>query len=62
MGKRSFFRTDFELPLADPPAWTTTFETLVSRQYRVTVEIHARSKQELTDLAATAQSLSLTKQ
>ncbi len=61
IGKRQFFRTDAETAQADPPIWTTSMETTVAQRYRVTVEIHASSKQELDQLASVAQSLSISK-
>jgi len=61
IGKRPFVRTDFQSPQADPPVWTSTFETTVSQHFRVTFEIQARSKQELDQLAAIAQSLAISK-
>jgi hypothetical protein len=61
IGKRQFFRTDAEAPQADPPAWIAMIEITVGQRYLVTLEIRARSKEELDDLAATAQSLSISK-
>ena len=61
IGKRPFVRTDSQSPQADPPVWTSTFETTVSQHFRVTFEIQARSKQELDQLAAIAQSLAISK-
>lgn len=61
IGKRQFFRTDAEAQQADPPAWTAMIETTVGQRYLVTLEIRARSNQELDDLAASAQSLSISK-
>jgi thiol-disulfide isomerase/thioredoxin len=61
IGKRSFVRTDTQSPQADPPVWTSTFETTVSEHFRVTFEIQARSKQELDQLAPIAQSLAILK-
>jgi thiol-disulfide isomerase/thioredoxin len=61
IGKRQFFRTDAEAPQADPPAWIAMIEITVGQRYLVTLEIRARSNQELDDLAASAQSLSISK-
>jgi thiol-disulfide isomerase/thioredoxin len=61
LGKRQYFRTDAESAQADPPVWTTSIEATVAQRYRVTLEVHARSKQELDELAATAQSLAISK-
>lgn len=60
IGKGTLFRTDFQLPLANPPAWATSLETMAVG-YRVALEIYARSKEELDSLAGTAQSLSILK-
>jgi hypothetical protein len=59
-GKRTFFRTDYQLPLTDPPTWMATIDSQAG-PYRITLEIWARSKEELESLAATAQSLSISK-
>jgi thiol-disulfide isomerase/thioredoxin len=61
IGRRQYFRTDAESAQTDPPVWTTSIETTVAQHYRVTLEIHARSKQELGELAAIEQSLSISK-
>ena len=61
IANRHFFRTDYELPHTSPPAWVASFETLVARNYRVTLEILAGSKLELDRLAASAQSLVISK-
>jgi cytochrome c biogenesis protein CcmG, thiol:disulfide interchange protein DsbE len=50
--KRGFVRTDTQSAQLDPPVWTATLETAVSRHFRVIVEIQARSKQELDELAS----------
>lgn len=60
IGSRSFIRTDFQLPQADPPLWITSIETDV-QQCRVTLEIYARSKEQLDSLIASAQSLTISK-
>jgi cytochrome c biogenesis protein CcmG, thiol:disulfide interchange protein DsbE len=61
IGKRQFVRTDSESAEADLPIWTTSIKTVVAEKYCVTLEIQARSKQELDQLAAIAQSLSISK-
>jgi thiol-disulfide isomerase/thioredoxin len=61
IGKRQFFRTDFVTPQDYSQAWTAMIETIVGQKYVVTLEIRARSKQELDDLAATAQTLLISK-
>lgn len=61
IGKRQFVRTDTQSAQANPPVWTSIIETTVSQHFRVTLEIQARSKQELDELAAIAQSLTVSK-
>jgi len=61
IGKRQFIRTDSESARTDPPVWIASIETIVAQKYRVTLEIQARSKQELDQLSAIAQSLSVSK-
>jgi thiol-disulfide isomerase/thioredoxin len=57
IGTGQAYRLDFELPLANPPVWATTVETLVHGRYRVSLEIYASSQQELNALAATVRYL-----
>jgi thiol-disulfide isomerase/thioredoxin len=61
IGKRQIFRTDYEFPQASPPVWVASFETLAPHDCRVSLEIFARSKQELDALVSTAQSLVISK-
>jgi len=61
LGKRAFIRTDMQSAQADPPMWITMLETTVSRHFRVTLEIRARSRAELDQLDAVAQSLVIAK-
>ncbi|MGC2420393.1 MAG: TlpA disulfide reductase family protein [Candidatus Acidiferrales bacterium] len=61
VGKRQFFRTDFEAAQADSPGWTAMIETSLGQRFVVTLEIRARSRQELDELAATAQTISVSK-
>jgi thiol-disulfide isomerase/thioredoxin len=61
IGKRPFIRTDSQSAQPDPAVWSSTIETTVSQHFRVTLEIRARSKQELDQLASIAQSLVITK-
>jgi thiol-disulfide isomerase/thioredoxin len=48
-GKRTSFRTDFQLPQADSAIWITSIETF-TRGYRVRLEFYARSPEELGSL------------
>jgi len=61
LGKRAFIRIDMQSAQADPPMWITMLETTVSRHFRVTLEIRARSRAELDQLDAVAQSLVIAK-
>lgn len=61
IGKRQFFRTAVQSTQSDPPAFVARFETIVAQRYRVTLEVEARSKQELDELAASAQTLAISK-
>jgi cytochrome c biogenesis protein CcmG, thiol:disulfide interchange protein DsbE len=61
IAKRPFFRTDYMTPQDYNAAWISIIETTVSRRYLVKLEVKARSKRELDDLVATAQSLSISK-
>ncbi len=61
IGKRQFVRTDYMTPQDYNAAWMAIIETTVGRKYLVKLEIRARSKRELDDLAATAESLSISK-
>jgi len=57
-GKGSFIRTDYEMTQLDSPVWVATFDSPAAA-FRVTLEVFARSQQELDTLAASAQSLTL---
>lgn len=61
IGRRQFFRTDAESVQANPSRWTARMETIIGQQYRVTLEIDARSKQELDELASTSQTIVISK-
>ena len=60
IGKRQYFRTDAQL--AEPDAtYVARFETIISQRYRVTLEIRASSHHELDQLAASPQTLEISK-
>jgi thiol-disulfide isomerase/thioredoxin len=61
IARRSFVRTETQAGQSDNSVWTSMLETTVSQHFRVTLEIRARSKQELDQLDAMAQSLVITK-
>jgi len=60
IGRRLFFRTDAQSAGPDS-AYIARFETIISQRYRVMLEIRASSKRELDELAASAQTLVISK-
>lgn len=61
IGKHTFFREDAQTEDSVSRGFASRLETLVAGHYRVTLEIRARSKQELDELIASAQSLAISK-
>jgi thiol-disulfide isomerase/thioredoxin len=61
VGGHEFYRTDLESAQSDSPLWMISVETMVAQHYLVTLAIQATSKKELDQLAAIAQSFSISK-
>jgi thiol-disulfide isomerase/thioredoxin len=56
IGKQTAFRTEFQFPNSEPALWVASIE-MQSGPCRVTIEVAARSREDLAELTKTLQSL-----
>ena len=61
IGKRRAVRTELQSAAGDASAWITSVSTIAAGRYRVTLDLYARSKAELTEIAATLRSFVISK-